>query len=342
MRRCFLHIGMNKTGSTAIQSAFQTLDTDTTAYLQLGHANHSPALVTLFHAGRADYHLNVRARVTPRQMEDRAARLRDALQDQLTGSRKTMVISGEGLSNTFGPEDAARMIDVLRPHFDEIRAIAYVREPVSYLRSAFQQVVKDNAASFDLARLYPDYARRLGPWEGCLGRDNMDYVLFDRTVFKGGDLLEDFAARIGVDWRPEPPETVNEALSAEVLAILYVYRKLRGSLIDNRFFENRNAEVVRRLRGFGHRRFDLAETVTAPIVAAKAEDIAWIEARLERTFPAPTRPEDAVVFGSEADILAFARICAEDFTGFAARELTPPSGDLAPLAETLDRFYTRS
>lgn len=71
MRTVYLHVGMHKTGSTAIQSAFSGFDDGKTKYADLGYQNHSIPFCTAFSGDYQDYHIWKSVGLTPDQIEQK-------------------------------------------------------------------------------------------------------------------------------------------------------------------------------------------------------------------------------------------------------------------------------
>lgn len=302
-RRLFLHIGLHKTGSTAIQNAFAGLDDGTTAYLDLGHPNHSYGMAALFCEEQAE---NIVASGMVRSLGDlrrTADRARRAAEAQIVRGSRNLILSGEEMSGRFGAVEIGRLKAFFAPHFDDLRVIVYLRDPWSFMRSAIQEILKRAPCRLTPGP-FPAYRDRLAPWEEAFGRGAIDYVLFSPETLSGGDVVRDFALRVGVDPDRVRSARANESMSAEAFAALY---RLRQGLPSGLSAWNRaRLEVAaRRMGGFGNRQFAIAHHVWEADVTARSEDMAWAEERLGRRFVPPLPRPGAVIFGSEADVLAF-------------------------------------
>ena len=250
-RRCYLHIGTNKTGSTYIQQAIHGYDDGATYVPRLGRANQSYFLIGAF---EVENKRRGEARAARRQFAGAkvflsSAAHRKKLEAEIKGHRGNVVLSAEALSNHFNSSDAARFVGFLRPHFSRVTAIGYVREPVGLMQSSIQQRVRSGSASLRPDMLRPRYRERLGQWIEVLGRENVTLAMYQRNLFEGGDVLRDFAARTGIGFgQTKPVANVNASLSAEAFSVMFTYGKYRRPGRVRRVFQKR---VVRFMRKFG-------------------------------------------------------------------------------------------
>lgn len=303
-RRLILHIGFDKAGSSAIQRAFFGYDDGSTAYMDLFHANHSYEVWSLF-LDRETMNRVGRDQLQSRETQQRlAASARERMLAQLALGRDTLILSGEGLSAALRAKDIDRLLNFFRPHVEEIKVIVYLREPKAYRRSGLQERLKRGRCTIAKAP-FADYRRRLEPWEAAVGRDAIDFVLFSPATLAGQDVVSDFAARVGLAPGVVTSTRVNESMSAEAFALLYALRK--GPAYSGVLWPSvRMNAIARQIKNLGTHRFALADTAFPGWTKSQLADIAWAEARLGRPFvPEPLR-SDAVVFGSEADVLAYA------------------------------------
>ena len=206
MRRLFLHIGNHKTGTTALQ---QSLHQNGVLLAACGVA---------YAASRTAAHLHpYLGAVTPAALlpdgfmalDPEALALRLAAVDQ-----DMVVASSENFSFFFHRAPIAALERALRPHFDEIRILCYLRRQDRHAVSHHQEGAKphrqaegalwghapnalpDHAPGQDL---YLDFDRRMGMWADVFGADKLDLAVYDRAQLKNGDIFADFLARIGLN-----------------------------------------------------------------------------------------------------------------------------------------------
>lgn len=303
-RRALLHLGMHKTGSTSIQQTFAGYADERTEYLDLGKANQSAFLSRCF-----DPQAKARLFASPDPerrafgREQARARLRMALE----GTTRSVILSGEDLWKLPTRAACEDCVAFLRASVPQVDALAYVRAPESYARTMFQQTLRTRPLRLGEADLVPPYRSRAENWIAALGA-SPEFVLFHRDAFHGGDLILDFAHRAGIDAAraPRPARVANVSLSAEATALLYLLRHADGPTPEEagprRMAENR---LLLLLYDFGSTSFALAPDVVARSLERRAADIAWMEARLGRSFPAE-RAATGAVFAADADLLDLA------------------------------------
>jgi len=336
--RLILHLGLNKTGTTSIQRSFQSLDEPGLRYLDAGAPNHSRLMINY---GR---HLSgqplepLAERDVPLAPEVGLQTLLDALDDPKPG---TLVISAEFLSAPrLSHASPADMVADFRRRVEDVRALVYVREPISYMRSVLQQGIKRNGKlRMDPAYYYPRFRTRLAPWEEALGRDAISYAIFDRANFAGGDLLTDFANRIGARAVPERVEA-NPSLSAEAFALFYALRKFRETEGPTDVSDADMRRALADLMRVKGRDFEFAPDGCREVIAAHAADLAWMEDRVGRPLPAYRPPEDAIVFNTEADVLAYAEHLGFDPHALLCRAASRRRAPAQSLRRKLARLWT--
>lgn len=352
--RIVLHAGMHKTGSTAIQQAFCA---HPPAHLPAGlttpggpRLNLSDDVQLLFQTGpalekfRAARYGNLNSVALLRWRDDLAARWQAAL----TQARAPVfLISAEDLSAPdFSADALQRLVDFLRAARPDARieALAYIRPPVAFMQSAFQQRVKEDkpaARDLDLASLWPGYRARLEKFDTVLGRDAVILRGFAPSDFPGGDITADLGRILGVT-APGGGGRANDSLSLQALAVAHA--RLAGILPADypgpataaRF----RALPSRALAGFGSGRFAFAPSLTAPVLAAQAADLDWMETRLgQRLSDSP--PAAGAVSGLQ-ELHAIALDSRAPLAAYVAAQPKAPFGPrIRALAGRLGRTLTR-
>jgi hypothetical protein len=224
----YIHVGMHKTGTSSIQSAFfrnqRRLLSHDINYLSIDE-NHSWALFSLFCDQPHLYYLNRREAI---DTEEKAAAHNGAIDAALgrelqhnTCSR--FVVSGEALFR-LTPAGIARLKQRFEPFAERFKIIVYVREPYSFINSAFQEGVR---AGFTFDHMIHTVAlpryRRIRLFIDAFGRSAVDVRVFDRTRLVGGDLIADFIAAVDAPAQLADflaGARTNEALSHEAALIL--------------------------------------------------------------------------------------------------------------------------
>lgn len=280
MSRLVIHIGMPKTGSSSIQETlFAKGGHGDFRYAALGVANQGGKLRSYFSADPyawSGHRAAGRRSEQVKAFNEAVGREVSAVKDQ--GGQQ--VISGEDLYH-LNEEALTRLHDAFREAFDRVDILGYVRPPGSFMASAFVQYVKNHGqASLDISKLWPRYRRKLEKFDRVFGREHVTLRPFAAETLADGDVVQDFCHFLGAPINPAEIRRVNESLSLEATAALFVYRRegpcyqpYPGKAADN----NRLVEM---LASFGERKLRFADSLVAPVMEREAADLEWIESRL--------------------------------------------------------------
>lgn len=217
-KRVVLHIGMHKTGSTSVQGAYSKHF----IYCKFGPTNHSIAAITVFHRDPYGYHIHKTNRLTRAEIDERRRLWLSELEESLAQDRETFLLSGEDFCK-LGWDEVQKFADVVGKVIPNVEVYAYVRPPISFATSAFQQHVALGAKRFVLPK--PRYRERFEKFGNIFGQDRLRLRLYDRSRFDGGDVVSDFA-----QWAQIPPaggigSDANRSLSAAATAVLFIWNR---------------------------------------------------------------------------------------------------------------------
>lgn len=330
-----IHAGMHKTGSSSIQSTLAKLNETQIDYLPWRVDNHSGLFTLMFHDApetTGGFKRAGSSAQSVRELADRWGARATALMEKraAAGNQRPLVFSAEAISSA--PEDAVqRMADYMRRYDPDIRVLAYVRPPISFMSSAFQQRSKfglpHNLAEM---RVWPRYRARFEKLDRVFGREAVTLKLFQRDLFAGGDVVLDFAREAGVTLDPSDVVRANESMSLEAIALLYVQSQY-GARFGPRDQANkqRHGRFLDRVTRIGGRRFVLDGALTMPIVEANRADLDWMEARLgQPLLDAPAEGTDTVA--TEADLIAAAVAATPQLEQAITDTLATPVPDQTP------------
>lgn len=325
-----LHIGMHKTATTSLQASLAGFSDGRVRYADLGRANHSLSLITAFSQSPEQHQFFARRGTGPEDLADRREAELARLHAALATPEPVLILSGEGLTDLSGAEVQA-MGRMLGRHCDQIQVLAYLREPIGFGSSAYQQRVKGGRDSFDVPR--PKYRKRFGKFLRVFGSDAVEFVPFAPKAFRNGCIITDFCDRIGVDADQVPKRRSNESLSAQTVALLRLFNargvKSRGTPERARARDMLINQLAPAFPG----RFAFA-----PDLVRKAQvkgDLAWIEDQAGFALPDPSDPpEDAV--GSLAELDARAKSAAPALVALLEQQGLEPAN--SPL-NMLNRLY---
>ncbi|MFC2970494.1 hypothetical protein ACFOES_20550 [Acidimangrovimonas pyrenivorans] len=265
---------MPKTGSTAIQAALRRYRDPRIAYARLGPANHSEPLCTIYAKAPDRFFQHRQKGRSAQQVARLQSRYRARLEAAFRDDRD-LILSGEMLCDHLTPAEIKAMLAELRRHYDAVRVIAYIRPFRALVPSMLQQRIRVGQARFELPA--PGYRKRFQPWLRQAGADNLEFRLFDRAALAEGDIVADFATRLGLDRSRISARDRNEGLSLEALGILFHHNVTEGVRLTDPARLQARQVLLRQLRGFGTGKVGLDAALMAPHVAAHQADIDWIE-----------------------------------------------------------------
>ncbi len=280
IRTAYIHIGMPKTGTTAIQAACDgardALGAQGFHYLS-GDRNHSEWLSLLFW-DTADARLLAGYRWQDGSAADAyREELQQRFEQEVDATDRDLILSAEGLS-MFWQDEVEALRNALATHVDGFRIIAYLREPVSWATSAAQQAMKWSGEKiddlFDHPRL-PDYEARFRPWLNVFG----DAVSFH--AFGDKNIVQDFAEVLGLPAPLPHGERLNEAVSHRSAILLSHANKVTPPFVDARHNPFRSFDFTRDVRLPG-RRFTLPRETVETWQGALAGERDWANAALGR------------------------------------------------------------
>jgi len=267
----FLHIGMHKSGSTAIQSAFVGFDDGKTRYADLGYENHSIPFYTAYSGRHQNYHIWRASGLSVQGIEAQKDMCRARIEAAVAGAgKRNLIISGEDISLL--PRSAVvELEDLFAQYGCNVQVIVYVREPVSFVVSAIQQVIKDG--TFHAGVPTPLYRERVEKFIEVFGAERVTVRVFDRARLHGNDIIKDFAKQVGVR-APRKGKNDNSSLSTEAVKIIYLMNQLVPVFGEQADLIQARRRMIAHVSASFTGRFELPEALVTGII--NAEDVEWL------------------------------------------------------------------
>jgi len=249
--RCILHIGTEKTGSTAIQeflyhNRIELRDLRLHVCTSAGRANNRALPAAFMAEKRTDDFLLT---MNHQSASDRRAWKSEFLQafseevEEARENADTFVISSEHFhSRLFSREEVSELHSFLAPLFDSISVICYLRRQDQLALSRYSEALraghvppsplpKDMAKKKHRLLPYFDLLALLERWADVFGQDNIEPHIYSKKSLLDGDIVTDFLAAVGIEFPHTAQitqEKANIALSAEAQAILLGVNKNLG------------------------------------------------------------------------------------------------------------------
>ena len=284
---------MQKTGSSSIQETFFRYPNDSITYAKWSRGNLSDLAILLFKdLDNIEGFIERNKKYVPNKqsfLEKRKTWLEETERSLYNCQSNTYLFSAEALSGLdFEKKSLYRMKDLLCKYSNDIFVFSYAREPISFMNSYFQELVKQGLSEFDPMGLWPHYRRRFQKLDEVFS-DAHQIKKFDRDSFVENDVVLDFAKEVGLNIQRDQVIHVNESLSLEATSILFARNRLGPSFLDGIF---KNVEKNGKLRsiynrmrpkdmiGFGNRKLVLERAKLDRVVDANRKDLDWIESRL--------------------------------------------------------------
>jgi len=206
----YLHIGYNKTGTTAIQNIFfanvEVLAKHGIFYpvkcrgKRKSPAHHSLAESLLYQIGKPLPKF-VKAKIYSKFPNDHYWQL---LHEELAETDcETIFISSEAFSRLRGSQEMMKFVKNQFAGY-QVKILVYLRDQVEYFESAYNQAVKRNGETrivdemMKSGWLSMDYFSELEQWAEFFGAENMMVRIYDRSHFPDGSIVREALTAVGL------------------------------------------------------------------------------------------------------------------------------------------------
>lgn len=302
--KTIIHAGMHKTGSSSIQMTLAGNAPTGVFYPDTPTGNHSGLASLLFESAANQKHLLRVRGSTPADLERRKTRITAQIVAGLSAQEyETCVFSAERIM-AFDLDATERMHAFFAQYSDDIQVIAYIRPPVGFMTSAFQQRLKSGQNSLKMQ--WPTYRASIEKLDQVFGRDRVTLKKFDPKQLKNNDVVVDFFDLVGMPLASEDIITTNESLSLEAVGLLFAQRSLGDGFVQGfRGAATMNQVFIEALRGIGSGKLALAPELLNPLIEENRDDLDWMEKRLGEPLLDAPKTEGRQI-ASEEDLLTIA------------------------------------
>lgn len=244
-KKCILHIGMHKTGTSAIQKTLFSLQSNSKfQYAKLGTENHSEIFYSLFSDKPYQYHGHLASGRKEKNIDLFNKNAAFLILSSFIGANvdSIEVVSGEDIGY-LKENEVKKLKFFLDEFFEETLVIAYIRPFRSYINSAFQELVKHRLSNFDLTYCDPSYDR-FSYISSIFGKKNIIFRFFKEKKLYKNNVVSDFLKTsdlhkyIGIENIEQ--SKINESLSLDALKILYIYNKFSKDMDFTQYSHGRD------------------------------------------------------------------------------------------------------
>ncbi len=190
LKNIILHIGLGKTGSTAIQRTLaDNVDLlESCGVLYSGGTGHNDTGLALAFSEVIRSTLN---RNSGRKQKRNLGYLEKLQQRAKSTSADHLILSHEGLIHLTVAELPV-LQEFLKGLSERVTVALYARDPFSYALSAISQRVKTGRRASGGSSPIVEYQDIIERWSVFFGREALEVRLFSRDVFPDGDVVLDF------------------------------------------------------------------------------------------------------------------------------------------------------
>ncbi|MEH6585334.1 MAG: hypothetical protein V7720_02190 [Halioglobus sp.] len=295
-RTLFIHGGMHKTGSSAIQRyLYEHLDHPTFEYLSAGRPNASNIVLEAFHSRLGDIPRYKTRMQTQEALQSLRVNARNRFKKRMALTQKpNVILSAESFSLLNKDECTSLMAEVSKV-FSVVKLVLYIRPVRPRVESAFQQKLKIRFVELE-HKVRPSFRQRIAKYDDIFGKENVIIRAYDPSNFPGGSVINDFLAVVGLNIQVDSSPRANVGLSLPAVQLLYVYRRQFQTAIP----EDKKLIVI--LGALNGDRFRMHQELLDRILVDNDEDYHWLEQRTGISVSGVQRHADYAV-REEQDLL---------------------------------------
>jgi len=253
----YLHIGLEKTGSTSIQHYLtkyrNKLLENNILYPNSLHTPNNEYIYLLFSDIEKTDDLKIKHRLISKEKYiEFIEKTKKAFIDEIYKTNPTkIIISNEHLSSRLSRQNIEDLNKFLKSITPNIKVIAYVRRQDKLIESLYSTVIKSGGVlSIDEFIEKIKFRKDLkffsffNMWADIFGKENLIIRIFDKEKLYKNDIVCDFKKALNLNWLPEEKILANKSLGIKKIELLRELNKriplivkhsinpLRGNILD--------------------------------------------------------------------------------------------------------------
>ena len=293
MKRVILHIGLPKTGSTAIQNIFhrhrkELMETERLLYPGLS-PNLTTPLCMLFLDDPMEHNMVKLAGWSTNEVEERRRHYRRALDEEISSaSWETLLLSAEGLIN-LNERAMRRLSEWCSQYAGEVKILVCVRHPVAHLASLIQQRLKGGDTLQGLYDNLPvvDFAV-LGCAIAAFGKESIKVFDFAGAVDSEFGLVGTFAKLVGLSDHAASAMAArasidNESLSEAAVVVLDALNRRHPKILASGRNPRRSPSELEFLGSIGGPKYRLPPRVAARAREEAKSGVEWLNTNFDKS-----------------------------------------------------------
>ncbi len=344
---CILHIGMPKTGTSAIQQYLSyELEDPSFRYVNFGREDGSGlvGLATIFSDVPADWYFHKKAGLSEAYVAQLRASFLDILEKELLEAKQhkqILLLSGESCWNMNASEFSS-----IRTYFEShgfsVRIVGYVRPWKAWLESNFQQKVKGGdqkhflGSSTNISQL--NYQQKFQMLEHVFEKANVHFYRYDHKRFPNACIVQDFCKHIGISYTNLKVRRVNESLALPAIQLLYAAIKYRPGFELNAPGLQIPEWLQYQLQAIDGPPPRFHSSLVEPLIKEYRSQASWLKEHAGLSLEEDLYAFDDTAIRSEADLLHFSPVAIAWLQDFTGEKLAHPIGSQDFTREVANRM----
>ena len=310
MKKVILHVGLHKTGSSAIQASLVNglLHGSGYTYHGFGEQNGSVGLFTLFADEPHRHPQHLRMGMSPKDVADYRTKIVREFEQLLSTTQEHIVLSGEDCS-ILSAHEIAKIPGFFQAFGFEVRVVIYVRPWHNLLSSVWCELLKHSHLYIDLDfnptlwNTHLDLKSKITKFDDVFGKSQVSVSSYNKHNFPEGCVVTDFCRKLNITVDRTRIVNANMGFSLPTTQLFYIYRKYGPPRGHSALDFKRNQTLIYQLEFIKGPAVYFHSNLTQKILAPFRLQKAWMEERIGGAFHEVFHDDNPHVIKSESDLL---------------------------------------